>query len=176
MRSIPLAMTWEIFAHGRWSLIAGALGANVLPALILTALRHEGTIIPEDPSQLVMHVAFGIEDHALGQLLVIHSADALEHMAERSVPQIMKQRRPQADGLGLLGNRKAASQLIEDFAGGLHYAKAVAIAGMVGARVGQVGHTELADAAEALELGGVEQTKQQRVGRLTWQRNVTARV
>src|SRR5712691_2504066 len=56
MRSIPLAMTWEMFAHGRWILIAAALGANVLPALILTALRHEGTIDPSDPSQLVMHM------------------------------------------------------------------------------------------------------------------------
>src|SRR5712691_2305151 len=56
MRSIPLAMTWEMFSRGRWSLIAAALGANVFPALILTAVRHEGTIDPEDSSQLVMHM------------------------------------------------------------------------------------------------------------------------
>ena len=36
---------------------------------------------------------------------------------------------------------------------------------MVGARVGEAGHAELADAAQSLEFGGVEQAEQQRIDR-----------
>lgn len=56
MRSIPLAMTWEMLYRGRWSLIAGLLGANALPALIMTALAAEGPLDPEHPSQILMHL------------------------------------------------------------------------------------------------------------------------
>lgn len=56
MRSIPLAMTWEMLSRGRWGLIAAALGANVLPAMLFTALRHEVAVDPGDPSLIVMHV------------------------------------------------------------------------------------------------------------------------
>ena len=48
MRSIPLAMTWELLQRGRWSLLLGLLGANVTPILVLTALRIDGAIDPDD--------------------------------------------------------------------------------------------------------------------------------
>jgi hypothetical protein len=57
------------------------------------------------------------------------------------------------------------SKLVQNPPGRLHDAEAVGIAGMVGAGVGQVGHAELADASEALEFGGVEQAKQECIGR-----------
>lgn len=41
MRSIPAAMIWEIFQRGRWQLIGGMLGANLLPVILLTLLRIE---------------------------------------------------------------------------------------------------------------------------------------
>jgi hypothetical protein len=56
MRSIPLAITWEMLRRGRWTLLAAALGANALPALLFTALRHDGAIDPADQSQIIMHV------------------------------------------------------------------------------------------------------------------------
>jgi hypothetical protein len=56
MRSIPLTMTWEMLWRGRWGLPAAALGANLLPAILLAALRHEGAVVPEDPSQIVIHI------------------------------------------------------------------------------------------------------------------------
>ncbi len=56
MRSIPQAMTWEMFQNGRWHLVAGVLGANLLPAILFTALRRDGALDPTDPSQLVMHI------------------------------------------------------------------------------------------------------------------------
>src|SRR5262245_36173251 len=56
MRSIPLAMTWELFQRGRWWLIAGLLAANAFPTLAFIALKHEGGVDPEDPSQIIMHV------------------------------------------------------------------------------------------------------------------------
>ncbi|HEV3024290.1 MAG TPA: hypothetical protein VGX76_17565, partial [Pirellulales bacterium] len=57
MRSIPLAMTWEMLRRGRWGLLAAALGANLLPAILLTALRYDGALVRGDPSQIVIHVA-----------------------------------------------------------------------------------------------------------------------
>ncbi len=56
MRSIPLAMTWELLNHRPWTLIAGVLGANLMPVLVLTALRQEGGIEPADSSMIIMHV------------------------------------------------------------------------------------------------------------------------
>jgi hypothetical protein len=56
MRTIPISMTWEILSRGRWNLVLSTLGANVLPALILLALRHEGPVGSQDPSMLIMHI------------------------------------------------------------------------------------------------------------------------
>lgn len=56
MRSIPEAMVWEMWRKGRWILLLGALGANVLPVLLLAVLRNDGAIRPQDPSFIVMHV------------------------------------------------------------------------------------------------------------------------
>lgn len=56
MRSIPLALTWEMLSRGRWTLLAGVLGAAAFPTLIFTALRSEGVIPLDDPVQLLMHV------------------------------------------------------------------------------------------------------------------------
>lgn len=56
MRSIPLTMTWELLRHGRWLLIGGLLAANLLPALLFTALRLQGAVNPDDQSSIIMHV------------------------------------------------------------------------------------------------------------------------
>jgi hypothetical protein len=56
MRSIPLAMTWEMLRHRCWTLLAAALGANALAVVLFTALRHDGAVDPGDQSQIVMHM------------------------------------------------------------------------------------------------------------------------
>jgi hypothetical protein len=56
MKSVPAALTWELFERGRWRLPAAALGALVLPTMILGALSLEGALDPHDPSLLLMHV------------------------------------------------------------------------------------------------------------------------
>ncbi len=56
MRSIPVAMTWEMLKRGRWNLLAFAAVANLLPAFLLTALRHEGLDDPGVPSMLVIYI------------------------------------------------------------------------------------------------------------------------
>ncbi|MBI3866174.1 MAG: hypothetical protein HY290_30205 [Planctomycetia bacterium] len=56
MRTIPLATTWELFRNGQWGLPGALLGANALPALILTALHHEGPLDLAEESVLVIHV------------------------------------------------------------------------------------------------------------------------
>lgn len=55
MRSVPVAMTWEILSHGRWVLPASFLGANVLPVLLLSALRFQGLAEWDDPGLIVVH-------------------------------------------------------------------------------------------------------------------------
>src|SRR5262245_3085281 len=56
MRSVPVAMTWEVFQRGRWSLLAAIPAANALPILILTALEMDGAIDVADHAMLVIHV------------------------------------------------------------------------------------------------------------------------
>ncbi|MBI3461495.1 MAG: hypothetical protein HY000_00315 [Planctomycetes bacterium] len=56
MQSIPVAMTWEMLRHGCWWLLASFLGANLFPALLLTALRFNGVLPKSDPSMILMHV------------------------------------------------------------------------------------------------------------------------
>lgn len=58
MRSIPVAMTWEMLSHGRWTLPASVLGGNALPVLLLGALRLQGATELDDPSTIVMHFMF----------------------------------------------------------------------------------------------------------------------
>lgn len=55
MRSIPVAMTWELLSHGRWTLPASLLGANLLPVLLLSALRLQGWEEQNAPSTIVLH-------------------------------------------------------------------------------------------------------------------------
>lgn len=58
MRSVPLAMTWEFLDRGRWMLPAGALAANAMTFLILTALRREGGALPSHHEAVItIHVA-----------------------------------------------------------------------------------------------------------------------
>jgi hypothetical protein len=56
MRSIPQAMIWELWRRGKWHILAGVLGANVLPVLLFTVLRHDGAVDQRDASQLVMQM------------------------------------------------------------------------------------------------------------------------
>lgn len=56
MRSVPVAITWEMLSGGRWSLLTFALGANVMPVFLLSALRLDGRVDSLDPSMLTMHL------------------------------------------------------------------------------------------------------------------------
>lgn len=56
MRSIPVAIIWELLYRGRWALIAGFLGANLLPLLIENALKMQGGVDSADPAQVMMHI------------------------------------------------------------------------------------------------------------------------
>lgn len=56
MRSIPQALVWEMWRRGWWYMLGGLLAANLMPALLFTALQFHGAIDPEHTSFLVMHV------------------------------------------------------------------------------------------------------------------------
>jgi hypothetical protein len=56
MRSIPAAMTWEILRRGCWLLLLAILTAMAFPAMLLTALRHDGLVDMHDKSMLIMQI------------------------------------------------------------------------------------------------------------------------
>lgn len=56
MRSIPIAMTWELLRRGRWYLLLGLVGANLLPLILLTALRIDNAIYPNEPQFITIQV------------------------------------------------------------------------------------------------------------------------
>lgn len=58
MNSLPAALTWELFARGRWALPAAALGSLALPVLLLSALSHEGALVADDGSTLLLQMIF----------------------------------------------------------------------------------------------------------------------
>ncbi len=56
MRSIPAALTWELFARGKWNMLGAFLTGNALPMVLLSAMFREGAIDPEDRSMITIHV------------------------------------------------------------------------------------------------------------------------
>ena len=57
MRSIPLAMTWEMLQRGRWYLIAYFLGAQLIISIVFGALARAGVDF-EDPSIVGVGASF----------------------------------------------------------------------------------------------------------------------
>ncbi len=57
MRSIPQALMWETFSHGRWWILGFFLFGNMLPMLIFGALSPY-EIESDDNAFLIMHVMF----------------------------------------------------------------------------------------------------------------------
>ncbi len=55
MRSIPAALTWELFERGKWSFPGAFLTGNALTMVLLAALRRDGAINPEDSSMITIH-------------------------------------------------------------------------------------------------------------------------
>jgi hypothetical protein len=56
MRSIPLAITWELLRRGWYWLILAIIGANALPVVLLVGMKRVIASIPNDPSILVLQV------------------------------------------------------------------------------------------------------------------------
>src|SRR5579862_9852851 len=96
---------------------------------------------------------------------MIDAGDALEDMAEGAMAEIVKQSRGETDGFLLIADIKIPPKLIDDLAGRLHHAQAVAVTGMVGPGIRQRCHPKLPDSAQALHLDRIEQSKQQPIDR-----------
>lgn len=56
MRSVPLALTWELLQRGKWSLPGAFLAANAMPLFLFIALRMDGGLDPEEQSSVTIHV------------------------------------------------------------------------------------------------------------------------
>lgn len=77
----------------------------------------------------------------------------------------MEKRGGEADSFLFIADIKISTELVDDLACGFHHAEAVAVARVIGAGIGEGGHAELANAAKALHLDGVEQSKEQAIDR-----------
>lgn len=60
MRSVPQAMTWELFSNSRWGLPCALLGGQALPWLLLAALRKEGAFDSAEESHIVIHIVIAL--------------------------------------------------------------------------------------------------------------------
>ena len=60
MQSLPAAMTWQLFARGKWHLTLATLGAIAWPAMIFSALKRDGALIPADSTMLSMHTILAL--------------------------------------------------------------------------------------------------------------------
>ncbi|MDB5392032.1 MAG: hypothetical protein JWM11_7678 [Planctomycetaceae bacterium] len=56
MRSIPVALIWELLYCGRWMLLLGIFGAPALPIFLLTSLSNEGVLDPTEPGIMAIQV------------------------------------------------------------------------------------------------------------------------
>ena len=65
MRSIPVAMIWELFQRGRWYLAGAFLAGNALPVIILTALGSEHVVFDPDERWLVLIHVMAIQINAV---------------------------------------------------------------------------------------------------------------
>ncbi len=57
MRSIPQALMWEMFSHGRWWIPGFYVLGNLVPMLLFALFTYLG-VDPQDHSLLVLHICF----------------------------------------------------------------------------------------------------------------------
>jgi len=73
MRSIPLAIVWEIYRRGRWHLLGAPLAGSALPALLLTALRHDGAIDADDKALVTIQVTMVLMNALIVAVAIFHA-------------------------------------------------------------------------------------------------------
>ncbi len=56
LRSIPLAMTWDLWQRGKWLFLAAVLGAAAYTGMLFGIMGTEGALASQEPSILNLHV------------------------------------------------------------------------------------------------------------------------
>jgi hypothetical protein len=56
MKSIPAALSWELFERGKWTLPGAFLTGNALTMVVLAGLHHDGPINPENRDMIQIQV------------------------------------------------------------------------------------------------------------------------
>ena len=100
MRTVPVAMTWEVLRRSWWALLLMPLVSVALPTFILIALRSTGTVDLNDPSMLMVQVlmlqfamfncgagVYGV--HAKMSRLYTYPARTTELVAWRMLPMML---------------------------------------------------------------------------------------
>lgn len=86
MRSIPYVMAWELVRRGRWQMLLAALGANLMPFLLLTALRMEGPLDPNDLAMITMQMILIIFQPAVFAAALFSAIDSTPRSYTLPVP------------------------------------------------------------------------------------------
>lgn len=86
MRSIPLAMTLDTLRRGRWTLPGLALAVNALPLVLLAAMHSAGAIMPDDPSQIMIHITLSQVNMWVFGVVVISSQGPASKLFTLPVP------------------------------------------------------------------------------------------
>jgi hypothetical protein len=86
MRSIPLTIVWEMYTRGKWHFLGALLAGNALPALLLTALRHDGALDPEDKSIVTIQVTMVLVNALIVAVAIFHSQGAPSRLFAYPIP------------------------------------------------------------------------------------------
>src|SRR5437879_5430651 len=73
MRSIPLAIVWEMYTRGKWQFLGALLAGNLLPALLLTALQLQGALDSEDRSIITIQVTMVLINALILAVAIFHA-------------------------------------------------------------------------------------------------------
>ena len=73
MRSIPLAMAWELLQRGKLVFPAAVLGATALPGIVFGALQTDGALDLTEPSLLNIYVVFTLFGGLMIGAAVMHA-------------------------------------------------------------------------------------------------------
>ena len=86
MRSIPLAIVWEMYTRGKWHFLGALLAGNALPALLLRALLHDGALDPEDKSIVTIQVTMVLVNALIVAVAILHAQGAASRLFVYPIP------------------------------------------------------------------------------------------
>jgi hypothetical protein len=85
MKSIPVAITWELLHKGGWNFVVGFLGGNLIPILIFGFFRRVGVDL-QDPSLVMIHSSLLLTNMFLFSMIVLFSVGRPSRLYAYPIP------------------------------------------------------------------------------------------